>query len=375
MDVSQSTWSQGAWSAFTTSHTGAPDAVLVFGGREVLQRGEAIAALGKRFPAERIFGCSTAGEIIGTHVQDDSCVATAVWLDKSTIVAVQASLEEAKDAVSVGRLLAQRLGHPERLTHAFVLSDGLTINGSELVRGLTEALPRGVTLSGGLSGDDVAMKSTVVCHGGAVTTGTVTLLGFCGDIEVGIGSLGGWQPFGPVRRVTKSVANVLYELDGEPALALYKRYLGPHAEGLPSSALLFPLQVTIGREHPVVRTILGVSDADGTMTFAGDIPEGATTQLMRANNDRLVDGAIGAATATGLHVHRKPTLALLVSCIGRKLVLKQRVEEELEAVAEVLGADVALTGFYSYGEVAPFEYAQPCQLHNQTLTITTFSEA
>jgi hypothetical protein len=374
MDVSQSTWSEGTWSTFGT-HTGPPDAVLVFGGREVLQHGAALSALGKIFPADRIYGCSTAGEILGTHVQDGTCVATAVWLQKSKVVAVQATLQEAGDAVALGRLLAQRLGAPAQLAHAFVLSDGLRINGSQLVRGLTETLPTGVTLSGGLSGDDVAMQNTVVCHGGTVASGTVTLLGFCGEIEVGIGSLGGWQAFGPIRRVTKSVGNVLHELDGEPALALYKRYLGPHAEGLPSSALLFPLQVTIPGSHPVVRTILGVSDAAGTMTFAGDVPEGATAQLMRANNDRLIDGAMGAATATNLHSHRKPGLALLVSCVGRKLVLKQRVEEELEAVAEVLGADVALTGFYSYGEVAPFAHDQPCQLHNQTLTITTLSEA
>ncbi len=374
MDVSQSTWSGGAWSTFG-NHTGPPDAVLVFGGRAVLQKGAALNALSKIFPADRIYGCSTAGEILGTHVQDDGCVATALWLNRSKLVAVQASISEARDAVALGRLLAQRLGHPERLAHAFILSDGLQVNGSQLVRGLTEGLPAGVTLSGGLSGDDVAMKSTVVCHQGAVASGMVTLLAFCGDIEVGIGSLGGWQAFGPIRRVTKSTGNVLHELDGEPALALYKRYLGPHAEGLPSSALLFPLQVTVPGSHPVVRTILGVSEADGTMTFAGDVPEGATAQLMRANNDRLIDGAIGAATATHLHGHRKPGLALLVSCVGRKLVLKQRVEEELEAVAEVLGTDVALTGFYSYGEVAPFSHDQPCQLHNQTLTITTLSEA
>ncbi len=372
MDVTQATWSNGAWTGFAP-HAGPPDAVLVFGGREVLQQGDALRALGGHYPREKIFGCSTAGEILGTHVYDASCVATAIWLEKTKVLAVHATFAEAGDAHALGVLLATRLGRPADLTHVFVLSDGTQINGSQLVRGLISTLPKGVTLSGGLSGDGVDMKQTVVCHAGELTHGGVTLLAFCGPIEVGIGSLGGWQAFGPIRRVTKAIDNVLYELDGEPALALYKRYLGPHAAGLPASALLFPLQVKIGGELPVVRTILGVNEAHGSMTFAGDVPEGATAQLMRANTDGLVEGASRAALAS--RTKRSATLALLVSCVGRKLVLKQRVEEELDAVAEALGAEVALTGFYSYGEVAPFALDTPCQLHNQTLTVTTLSES
>ena len=69
--------------------------------------------------------------------------------------------------------------------------------------------------------------------------------GFYGNaIRVGHGSAGGWDQFGPRRKVSESIANVLFELDGQPALDLYERYLGPgDSEGLPSSALLFPIQV------------------------------------------------------------------------------------------------------------------------------------
>jgi hypothetical protein len=276
--------------------------------------------------------------------------------------------------LELGRLLGTRLAATPGLTHAFVLSDGTRINGSELVRGLVSALPAGVTLSGGLSGDGAAMRETLVCHRGELLQGMVTALGFCGPLTVGTGSQGGWVAFGPQRQVTRARDNVLHELDGEPALALYKRYLGDHASGLPSSGLLFPLRVQLaGDALPVVRTLLAIDEAAGSMTFAGDVPEGATAQLMRATVDRLVGGASDAAVACRSSTPAQ--LAVLVSCVGRKLVLKQRVEEEVEAVAEALGAGVALTGFYSYGEVAPQAPGGACRLHNQTMTVTTFSEA
>jgi hypothetical protein len=125
----------------------------------------------------------------------------------------------------------------------------------------------------------------------------------------------------------------------------------------------------------VVRTILAVSEADQSMTFAGDVPEGSYAQLMKANFDRLIDGAVGAARASQRSLTgTSPDLAILISCVGRKLVLKQRIEEEVEGVRDVVGEHTVLTGFYSYGEISPFAAGASCELHNQTMTITTFRE-
>jgi hypothetical protein len=195
-------------------------------------------------------------------------------------------------------------------------------------------------------------------------------------LKVGFGSLGGWDSFGPDRLITKSKANVLYELDGQSALGLYKQYLGEHAKGLPATGLLFPLSIrTQSGETAVVRTILSVDEAEQSMTFAGEIPEGAYARLMKANFDRLIDGATGAArTSEQALGPGSAELALLISCVGRKLVLKQRVEEEVEAVRDVLGEGTTLAGFYSYGEISPFAPGARCELHNQTMTITALSE-
>lgn len=187
---------------------------------------------------------------------------------------------------------------------------------------------------------------------------------------------GGWDPFGPERIITRSQGNVLYELDGQSALGLYKKYLGEHARELPASGLLFPLSLrTQAGATPVVRTILSVDEATQSLTFAGDVPVGAYARLMKANFDRLIDGATGAATAGGRALGGTATeLAILISCVGRKLVLKQRIEEEVEGVRDVLGAGAVLTGFYSYGEISPFTPGAKCELHNQTMTITTLAE-
>lgn len=375
MHTHQALWTETeGWTQLSDSPANSPNLVLIFGSRGALSDGAALEALAKHWPRELFYGCSTAGEIEGTHVRDGSVVATAVWFETARVETASLALSEASDNEALGRALAAKVPHSE-LSHVFVLSDGTHVNGSELVRGLTAVLPPKVTLTGGLSGDGTAFASTVVCHAGQVSSSRVSLVAFYG-VNAGIGSLGGWDSFGTERNVTKSRGNVLFELDGEPALALYKRYLAEHAAGLPSSGLRFPLLVRMAdNPEPVVRTLLAVNEADGSMTLAGDIPQGSTAQLMRANFDRLVGGAQGAAMASRGDVERPAELAILISCVGRKLVLKQRIEEEVEAVRDVLGESVPLAGFYSYGELAPFKSGEPCRLHNQTMTITTLREA
>jgi len=264
----------------------------------------------------------------------------------------------------------------EDLKHVLILSDGQTVNGSELVQGLNLGLPENITATGGLAGDDSRFEKTLVVdsHGNA-RTDTIVALGFYGtDLEVGFGSKGGWETFGMERVVTKSNKNVLFEIDDQPALELYKSFLGENAKDLPSSALLFPLSMKVNAEDKaIVRTILNINEEDQSLIFAGDIPEGALVQLMKSNSYKLIDGAESAADIAKSRLTKKPDLALLVSCVGRKLVMKQLAEEEVEVVQEELNTPT-VTGFYSYGELAPFEAFMKCELHNQTMTITTLKD-
>jgi hypothetical protein len=352
------------------------DLVLVFGSGPAIADPAAWRAVRDQYPGAHVIGCSSAGEIHDTCVADDTLTVTAASFGHTRLEHRQVELGSAESSRHAGQSLA-RAFDANGLRHVFVLSDGTAVNGSELVRGLTENLPQGVSTSGGLSADGDRFQTTWVWGEKGPQRGCIQAIGFYGDrLHVGCASLGGWDPFGPERKVTKAKDNVLYELDGRNALELYREYLGPHAAGLPGTGLLFPLALRgENGAPPLVRTLLGIDGKAGSMTFAGDVPTGSIVRLMKANFDRLVDGAADAARAVGGVLDGgPPDLAVLISCVGRRMVLKQRVEEELEAVRRVLGPTPVLTGFYSYGEISPHVPTARCELHNQTMTITTLRE-
>ena len=351
--------------------------VFLFGDTTLLKDVNIFKEIKSFYPNACIISGSTAGEIIGTEVLDGSLVVTGVYFNNTPLMCAKTKIARMEDSLKAGEDLAKALAK-EGLKHVMVLSDGLHVNGTKLVNGLTSILPKSVAVTGGLTGDQDRFSETVVGLDGPAEPDTIAVVGFYGDsIKIGYGSMGGWDPFGPERLVTKASANVLYELDGKSALELYKRYLGDQAKGLPASGLLFPLSLRReGKETGLVRTILSIDEKEGSMTFAGDVPEGYYVRLMKANFERLVDGAEGAANMSNVPFSTShPDLAILISCVGRKLVLKQRVEEEVERVREVLGNTTAMSGFYSYGEICPVTPTEKqCELHNQTMTITTFSE-
>ena len=353
--------------------------VLLFGAPDLIDTPHRIREVVDACPRSHVMGCSTAGEIHGHEISDDSMAVAAVRFDHTPIRTAHAAVHSPNDSYAAGRAIAAQLRQPS-LRGVLVLSDGLNVNGSELVKGLNDTLGEAVVVTGGLAGDGTHFKRTWVLKDRTPQSGYVTAVGFYGDhIRLGHGSKGGWDKFGPERQVTKSIGNVLYELDGRPALGLYKEYLGDRASGLPATGLLFPLAIRTSQAEGkvLVRTILAVDEATQSMTFAGDIPEGVFAQLMRANFDRLIQGASEAATLTFDHHNGSysdsPTLSIAISCVGRRLVLGERTEEEIEATLEILPKGSRQIGFYSYGEISPYT-SGACDLHNQTMTLTTIAE-
>ena len=345
--------------------------VLCFGPASLAE--QHMSALQLAFPNAIITGCTTAGEILDDQVRDDSLSLSSLAFQSAQVKAGQVEVSAYDNSLLAGNALAQKLPS-EGLRHVLIFSDGLAVNGTDLAKGLTQKLPQGVSVSGGLAGDGDQFSQTSTWLNGPPQQGHIVAVGLYGPgLMLAYSSFGGWDPFGPDRLVTKSDGNVLYELDGRSALELYKEYLGPHAQELPASALLFPLSIRAdNNEEERVRTILAVDDEAGSMTFAGDIPQGCHVRLMRANFDRLIDGATTAAQRAVLNDEKG--FALLISCVGRKMVLKQRVEEEVEGVRQILGEQVHMAGFYSYGELSPLLEKVGCTLHNQTMTITSIGE-
>jgi len=350
--------------------------VLCFGAKAILQNENIFSIIKEQFPASQISICSTAGEICQEAVQENSLVVVALQFDKTKIETASVNIKDFANSYLAATNLAERLPHDD-LAYIMVFSDGAVVNGSELVKGLTDATGKKILVTGGLAGDDANFKDTLVGLNEQPAAGNIVAIGFYGkNINVTHGSQGGWDIFGLEKRVTKSSGNVLHEIEGQNALELYKKYLGAEAENLPGSALLFPLSVIIpGTYKPVVRTILSIDEDNKTMTFAGDVPEGSKVRFMKADFDKIITAASTAAGQTLLDQNTKPDFALLISCVGRKLILGPRTKEELLAVKDTFGDKTMLAGFYSYGEISPFDDETDCQLHNQTMTITTFSES
>lgn len=377
MQFAQKRWSEAeGWSSVGDQNATEFDLVLAFGSRHILEKEGVLSSIKSELSTPNLVLGSTSGEILDTNVSDETIVATGIKFDSTKVEIHRVNISDFADSREAGNALTNKL-EKNGLRHVFVLSDGGSVNGTALIEGLEQNL-NGVTVTGGLAGDAARFEKTVVGYNEDPHPGEIVTIGLYGEaLKVGYASVGGWDTFGPVRKITKSDANKLYELDGSSALDLYKEYLGDKAEGLPGTALLFPLSIKVeGTEEHLVRTILNIDEETGAMIFAGDMPEGAEARLMKANFDKLIDGAYDAAQLSMNSLKEaSPELAILVSCVGRKLVLDQRIEEEVEEVRQMVGPNTKLTGFYSYGELAPFSGFTTCSLHNQTMTITLLSEA
>lgn len=371
-DASQG-WSVDSFPALDSERT----LVFVFAAPETIVQDAPLRGLAQAYPQAHWIGCSTAGEIVGGQLRDGAVAVAVVRFAHSRIASAQTEIS-AEDSRAAGLRLARQLD-PQGLRAVYVLAEGLDINGSDLVAGLGEGLPAQVVVTGGLAGDGARFSGTWVLGRHGPQRKAAVAVGLYGNrLRVGHGLRGGWEGFGPERRITRARGNVLYELDGKPALALYKEYLGEHAARMPGAALNFPLSIRAAApgSEAVVRCIAAVDEAAQSMTFAGDMPAGCIARLMRADIERLIrgagEGAGDALASLGGAVDATPILALTVSCAGRREVLGERAEEEIEAAADGLGA-AQQVGFYAYGEIAPCA-GRPCELHNQTITLTAIAE-
>lgn len=367
---------QKDWEYLTDKHVLKKPLVIVFGNRHLLECPTIYEDIKVLFPDGDIVFGSACAEISSVTVNEGSITITAIEFERTHfIIKTSNILNKDLDSYKTGGALVKQFPK-EGLKYVFVVSEGSFVNGSQLTKGMRDAIEKNILITGGLCGDDERFEKTIAGYNENPKQGEIVAIGFYGNsLEISFSIHGGWTPFGPERTVTKSEGNVLYELDGKPALDLYKTYLGDKAKDLPSAALLYPLNVTLlSEKQSIVRSILSVDEDQNAVVLAGDIAEGAKVQLMMTNVDQIANASERAARQALELRSSTPELAMLVSCIGRKLVLDQRVEEEIEEVIEVLGPKTTISGFYSYGEIAPFHGEMACQLHNQTMTITLISE-
>ncbi len=368
---------ENKWHNIEDDNNDSIDVLLVFTGVNLLENKNILSFLTTQFKNAKIISCTTAGEIDQTHVEENSIICSAIHFEKTPIETVVDNLKNYNNSFELGNNLAKKL-NTKNLTHIFMLSDGNLVNGDDLLTGIKSEIGANIQISGGIAGDGDRFQKTYVGLDEDYKEGNVVLMGLYGNhIHVGIGNQAGWDVFGPEKKITKSEGNFLHEIDGENALEIYKAYLGKYAKELPASALLFPISIkTKDHDFYIVRTILSIDNENKIMKFAGNVPEGSSIRFMKSNFDRLVFAAseAGVEACESMGNNTIPELAIIVSCVGRKLVLANRIEEEVEAAVECFPNTTNVIGFFSYGEISPQKEDHISYLHNQTITITTFSE-
>jgi hypothetical protein len=370
-------YKENKWHNIESDDNDAIDVLLVFTGVNLIENNNILSFLAATFKNAQIISATTAGEINQTNVEENSIICSAIQFEKTPIETVVDNLNSYKNSFELGANLAKKLNKAD-LTHIFMLSDGNLVNGDDLLTGIKSEIGENIQISGGIAGDGDRFQKTYVGLNENYKEGNVVLMGLYGNhIHVGTGKKAGWDVFGPEKTITKSDGNFLHEIDGENALDMYKTYLGRYAKELPASALLFPISIkTEDHDFFIVRTILSIDNENKIMKFAGNVPEGSTIRFMKSNFDRLVFAAseAGLQACENLGDKNIPELAVIVSCVGRKLVLANRIEEEVEAAVECFPNSTNVIGFFSYGEISPQKDDHISYLHNQTITITTFSE-
>ena len=345
--------------------------IFVFGHIEILKQYNHSLSLKKLYPNAHIVGCTSAGNILDTSIDEYPVVASAVSF-KSARLSVKCKYINPNTLSEDTKFLVNELDKKD-LKHIFFLAPGM-INGSEIIKGLK--LKNNITVTGGLAGDRSIFKDTYQFFDGEKGKNLAVVVGFYGkSIHIGIGCETGWKEFGASRIVTKSYKNTVYEIDHKPAVELYEKYLGDTIYDHLSSTLRFPLSVrdSLEDKNKVTRTIMSINQ-DKSLVFAGNIREGSIVRLMKTNVSNVLDGAFLSAKKIRPY-NNKRSLALIISCISRRSVLKQFCDEEIEIVQDILTPSAQTIGFYSYGEIAPFsnDLSKPL-LHNQTMTITTIYE-
>lgn len=333
-----------------------------------------ISDVRSQFPNSSVVTQTTCGNIKNNATITDEPIANLIHFEKSSFKPIKYSINIEDDLFLLGKKIVNDLASDD-LKHILILSVGNDFNTSAIIDGVNEALENqnNITISGGIAGDDNRFEKTLVGLNDVVDDHCVVGIGLYGEhLNVKTSSIGGWKAFGPKRLVTKSNQNVLFEIDYQPAVDLYKKYLGEeYANQLPEAALLFPLELSRKDEDvSLVRTIISLDDDNNSMTFAGDIPEGSSIRLMRTNTDEII---LAAGRSIDKVYSDDIEAVFIVSCAGRRWILNSRTDEELDEIKDRLPEETPIFGFYSYGEISMYGVTT-CEVFNQTMTITALSE-
>lgn len=349
------------------------DLVFVFGSVGILETPNFYSVLKDSFPNAHICGASCGSSILSESLVSDQCTILAIQFKAAQVRNLKVKISDRHDVDGVIHEIHKHFPL-NNLKGLCILVDGFAINSGGLISNLTKKFPS-VPIFGGLASDGDAMITSCVMNNGIGEKGIISVSGFYGEsLSISTALAGGWQRFGPERLITKSHDNILEEIDGKKAVQLYKEHLQKEHLNLPHDGLMLPLSV-YPKDHPELgktRSVIGITDDEKALVFAGDVPKGHQARFMTSSIQSLCRGAEEAVATL------KPNgdgFAIAFSCIGHHMFLSSMTEDELDVLTGCLGPNIPLVGFYSNGEICPIGGKHESALHNQTTAIALITEA
>jgi hypothetical protein len=359
-----------------------PDMLWAFGAISYDQQRllEGIHAVSAGIP---LIGCTTDGEISSSGLSEESVVVLALACDDikfHTTHATSLSQDSYLAGVNIGQAFKNC-----KCEYIQIFSDGLTGNAVKVIDGIQSVLGKSIKIAGGTSGDGGLFIQTYQYYNDQVLTDSIVAVAFEGNFSLGMGSGCGWFPVGTTKQITKSDGNTLYELDGMPALQVYEKFLGRYASQLPAVGVEYPLGLLgshdddEGDEYFLCRATMGVDREKKSITFAGDVPQGALVKMTMGNENDVIEAGRKAAedALAEMKINSKDIRAkaiFLYSCMARKIVLGSRTGEEIAEIRKKVGNNVPIIGFYTYGEYAPSGKRKQARFHNETVTLTIIGQ-
>ena len=342
----------------------APVAAILFAGVD-MDAEVILTAIEAEFPGLPLVGCTTDGEVSSALSFQEDSVALLLFAGDGLVAGAGVGTDLSTDPHAAARAAIEAAGIEGRTPQlCVVFPESLTTSAVSVVAALNEALPEGTALVGGTAGDQWRFDGTNQFCGAKVYSDSLPVLLLYGDFKIGVGVQSGWNPIGERGAVTKAEGGVVYEVDGDSALAFYHRYFGDQVRPSPE----YPIGVFDNQGGAFyLRAPLAFNDEDGSVTFAGDVPHGAEVQITAAAHEDIV-AACEKSIRSALEQMNgaKARGALVISCAARKQLLGTRTGKEHEILRGVLGDDVPLVGFYSYGEIAPHGGVPLADFHNET---------
>ncbi|MGA2937236.1 MAG: FIST N-terminal domain-containing protein [Syntrophobacteraceae bacterium] len=313
-----------------------------------------------------VFGASSAGEICNDEFLEESIVAMLLDVSRDTY---RLKVFEGREKTS--SQIGQNIGEWAKTVYEnpalMVMSGGILADGDGILNGIINEMGRQAPLFGGMAGDDLKAHETFVFDGSRITSnGAVALIFDRNVIGLQGVAFSGWKGIGTSKTVTKARGNIVYEINGEPTLDIYRKYLDfghdPSVEITVVLASQYPLLLNRDDGSSVLRAVVHIND-DKSLVYAGSVPEGAKVRFGMAPGPEIIDHVIEQISEFSRQAPRSEAIVLF-SCVARHLALGPMVEDEIAAVRKLW--DVPLVGFFTYGEIGPVLQGR-CDYHNNTL--------